>query len=234
MDLYRFFDKGGDLLYVGISLSAAHRASQHRSTQSWWPEVASMDVRHLDTDVRREAEAIERQVIIDEHPKYNVAHNARREVQITGLNDMRPFIWLCEICDQPIDDGAGHIELPVGEERRWDRELAEHRDRFPMKAKVPLQPLDWKELFDRPESPHWWAVHLACDPTPEGGGYWFDVARARWPRQLVSWTVHLMAKSWFFMPDEPGPRTDWDDLLQSSTMSNTVRTRRRVPIKAAS
>lgn len=75
MDLYRFYDEHDTLLYIGISLSAAARASQHKATQPWWHEVARMDVEHLATDDRREAERLERAAIAAEEPLYNVAGN---------------------------------------------------------------------------------------------------------------------------------------------------------------
>lgn len=74
MDLYRFFDDHGDLLYIGISLSAAARASEHRSDKGWWQQVAWMDVEHLPEGIHRlEAEARERTAIRQERPRYNVA-----------------------------------------------------------------------------------------------------------------------------------------------------------------
>jgi hypothetical protein len=75
IDLYRFYNAIDDLLYVGISLSAAQRASSHKRSKGWWPEVVLMAVEHLDTDDYAEAERIEREAIIAERPRYNVTHN---------------------------------------------------------------------------------------------------------------------------------------------------------------
>lgn len=74
MDLYRFFNNKDRLLYVGISLSAAQRAAEHRSSKPWWPEVARMEVEHLKCE-RDGALAIERSAIEREKPLYNVTHN---------------------------------------------------------------------------------------------------------------------------------------------------------------
>jgi hypothetical protein len=71
-DLYRFFDSEGTLLYVGISLHAASRASSHRQ-QGWWGGVARMDVEHLPPDVV--PEQVEQAAIIAEHPLHNVTFN---------------------------------------------------------------------------------------------------------------------------------------------------------------
>ena len=45
-DLYRFYNAADQLLYIGISLHAAARASQHSKAQPWWQDVARMDVTH--------------------------------------------------------------------------------------------------------------------------------------------------------------------------------------------
>lgn len=81
-DLYRFFDIDDRLLYVGISINAAVRASQHREEKSWWPDVDRMVVDHLDID-RSEALKVEKQVIIAEKPLHNVTHN-QRPVSVVG------------------------------------------------------------------------------------------------------------------------------------------------------
>src|SRR5690349_19519425 len=79
--LYRLYDAGGSLLYIGCSSDVARRLKSHRSTQPWWLEVAAYDsegpYRRLD-GLRREQSAI-----FCEHPRYNRQHNpvppARRE-----------------------------------------------------------------------------------------------------------------------------------------------------------
>lgn len=69
-DLYRFYDADERLLYVGISLHAAHRASEHRGDKAWWGDVARMDVEHLAD--RAEALKAERRAIRNERPVYNI------------------------------------------------------------------------------------------------------------------------------------------------------------------
>lgn len=93
IDLYRFYDEHETLLYVGISLSAAARASQHRATQPWWHEVTRMDVEHIDTDDRAEAERIEARVILAERPLHNVVHNrgSKRSAPCSLPADRPPF-----------------------------------------------------------------------------------------------------------------------------------------------
>lgn len=73
-DLYLFYDIDGNLLYVGISLSAVARASQHRSNAAWWRRVARMDVVHCVS--RRHAAELERATIMGRRPMYNVVYNS--------------------------------------------------------------------------------------------------------------------------------------------------------------
>lgn len=77
-DLYRFYDANDVLLYVGISLNAAQRASQHKQEKAWWGDVDRMVVDHLGVITRAEAERTERDVIAAERPIHNITHNTRR------------------------------------------------------------------------------------------------------------------------------------------------------------
>lgn len=85
-DLYRFYDAYDRLLYVGISLHAAQRASEHRGDKSWWPDVERMHVTHLDVD-RAEAHQIERQAILDDKPIHNITHNTPARTVTIAFDD---------------------------------------------------------------------------------------------------------------------------------------------------
>jgi hypothetical protein len=74
-DLYRYYDSDGNLLYLGISLNAAKRASEHRKDKQWWNEVATIQIEHLPTGDRARVLEIEADLIKAEKPKYNVVHN---------------------------------------------------------------------------------------------------------------------------------------------------------------
>lgn len=72
--LYRHFDAGGQLLYVGISLSAVQRLAQHKTGSEWFPKIARVDIEWLPSRaiaLRAEAAAIER-----ENPLHNRARPA--------------------------------------------------------------------------------------------------------------------------------------------------------------
>jgi hypothetical protein len=75
--LYRHFDADGVLLYVGISLSAVYRLTQHMSGSRWAEEIARVDVQTLPD--RAAAEAAERAAIADENPKYNLLRYTGRK-----------------------------------------------------------------------------------------------------------------------------------------------------------
>ena len=86
IDLYRHWDDKGALLYVGISLNAAARASQHSKDKPWWSEVATITVEHLGCISRSEAESIEAAAIKAEAPRYNVVHNGIGSMLRNGRN----------------------------------------------------------------------------------------------------------------------------------------------------
>jgi len=72
--LYRAFDSGGLLLYVGISKNFGVRWRHHAKNQPWWDEVQRLTVDLCAS--RSEAMAAELAAIRTEGPKYNIAHVA--------------------------------------------------------------------------------------------------------------------------------------------------------------
>lgn len=71
--LYRFFDKHGNLLYVGISISLPTRLVQHGQSSPFFTESVNMTVEWFDS--REDAIQHKKEVIQSEKPKYNVNHN---------------------------------------------------------------------------------------------------------------------------------------------------------------
>lgn len=67
--LYRHFDKSGQLLYVGISLNAVIRLSQHRDSSHWYDQIARVDVEPFPSRVS--ALAAERSAVQKERPLHN-------------------------------------------------------------------------------------------------------------------------------------------------------------------
>lgn len=70
--LYRHFDAAGQLLYVGISLSAVHRLAQHRQTAHWFDRIARIEIEWHES--RAAALAAEIIAIRRESPQCNVQH----------------------------------------------------------------------------------------------------------------------------------------------------------------
>jgi excinuclease UvrABC nuclease subunit len=68
--LYRHFDKDGQVLYVGISLSAIQRLAQHREVSFWFDDIAKITIERFQS--RQDALKAERDAIQAENPKHNV------------------------------------------------------------------------------------------------------------------------------------------------------------------
>ena len=77
IDLYRYFDADGKLLYIGISLCAFRRAVEH-SQSGWWNDVRRMERTPLGL-TRKEAEQVERRAILAEKPLHNIARHLPKE-----------------------------------------------------------------------------------------------------------------------------------------------------------
>ena len=69
--LYRHFDEGSNLLYVGISLNTFARLSQHKQHAKWFEKIKSVKIEHFET--REQAIAAEKWAIKQENPKFNIA-----------------------------------------------------------------------------------------------------------------------------------------------------------------
>jgi predicted GIY-YIG superfamily endonuclease len=74
--LYRHFNSDGVLLYVGISINAVLRLSQHRQMSHWYDEIANITLESFET--RAEALKAETHAIQNEKPKYNIQKTAIR------------------------------------------------------------------------------------------------------------------------------------------------------------
>lgn len=68
--LYRHFDADGVLLYVGISLSAVTRLSQHKEQSGWYASIARVEIEWFED--RETALRAETTAIMVELPKHNI------------------------------------------------------------------------------------------------------------------------------------------------------------------
>lgn len=68
--VYRLFDAGGILLYVGITIDVASRWDAHSDKKPWWGLVASATFSHH-PDIRA-ARLEEERAIAEENPRFNI------------------------------------------------------------------------------------------------------------------------------------------------------------------
>jgi hypothetical protein len=74
VSLYRFFDAGGTLLYVGITSKNSKRWDGHIRDKQWWGRVRTAVIEHYPD--RPSAIAAERAAIKSEGPEFNVQHRS--------------------------------------------------------------------------------------------------------------------------------------------------------------
>jgi excinuclease UvrABC nuclease subunit len=79
--LYRHFDKDGNLLYVGISMSVLNRIVQHERNSKWFPNLGHITIQEFGS--RSLAEKAERIAIKTEKPPYNIVHKDKAKQRIS-------------------------------------------------------------------------------------------------------------------------------------------------------
>jgi hypothetical protein len=87
--LYRHYNSVGELLYVGISLSALKRLGQHKNASHWFDSISSVKIEHFDN--RLSAQKAETEAIVIENPKHNVQKRTARkqEKELEKVNESR-------------------------------------------------------------------------------------------------------------------------------------------------
>jgi len=78
--LYRHFNKEGDLLYVGISLSSINRLGQHKDNSHWFETISRVEIENFKT--REEAVEAEAKAIFFEKPKYNIMRPRHNQLML--------------------------------------------------------------------------------------------------------------------------------------------------------
>lgn len=73
--VYRLYACDGTLLYVGVTNDPLRRWWQHAATKSWWSEVDHLVLVPFGSATA--ARHMERQIIRDESPLYNIQHAQR-------------------------------------------------------------------------------------------------------------------------------------------------------------
>lgn len=99
--LYRHYNEMGELLYVGISLSAINRLSQHK-TSGWFIEIAKVDIEQFET--RMLALNAEETAIKKEKPKYNKIHNGNNyELESIFDENNHVAVYYCSLSPHDCD-----------------------------------------------------------------------------------------------------------------------------------
>lgn len=108
--VYRLFNAGRDLLYVGMSSSPGTRWESHARSQPWWApdRVALCEVVWYET--RPKAAEAERQAIRTENPRYNVLLAKRTNADQKADRHRNPAVifrlppedkqWLADYADR--------------------------------------------------------------------------------------------------------------------------------------
>jgi hypothetical protein len=125
--------------------------------------------------------------------------------------------YRCAACGQPVAAGTGYIHVSTREaarvqeaDREWQR--AQDADWEAMTRGEPHNVgNNLSSFLALPDSAQWQVHHEACDDTDDDG-YWFDVGRADTHEKLLSWTAHLMGKTWI-------EYTDWPEFLYTRAIS---------------
>lgn len=202
--LYRLYTDGGQLLYVGITVDPGARFAQHRASKAWWHDVAGISIERYPD--RRTAFAAEARAIEVENPLHNVVRPSlanKRRAAPSPRPPAREIVWLCQACGQPVTDGTGYIHV-----NHMEIAVAERAERdFMARTTTPeghqsVTGEAWHDALDLLDTEARWQVHHGtCDPHPDSGDYWFDVARARTHAHLLQRTAHLMEKRWLDVTD---------------------------------
>jgi predicted GIY-YIG superfamily endonuclease len=107
--LYRFYDRTGALLYIGITVDFADRMKDHAKEKEWWARVDRSATKVEYYDSRRAALDAERDAIKDEHPLENDQHNEWLEVDSLDLDEP----WSVDAFVGEILKAATETELDV-------------------------------------------------------------------------------------------------------------------------
>ena len=89
--LYRHYNKDDQLLYIGVSLSAYARLSQHKANSEWAKSSVKMTTETFDN--REDALKAEKNAIINECPLFNVTHKIQEvDVEIANKEILAAYI----------------------------------------------------------------------------------------------------------------------------------------------
>lgn len=117
--LYRFYDEGDQLLYVGISNNWQQRLKQHYKASPFHQETAKITLTHYET--RAEVENAEKQAILQENPKYNKALNPNWENPAEHIQKIKFWVYSNIAPDDEHSLIVQELKTLFFEEERWTR-----------------------------------------------------------------------------------------------------------------
>jgi len=100
-ELYRHFDAQGNILYIGISLSAVGRLSQHKDHSHWFKEISKVTIQRFPT--REEALKAEQTAVFSENPKCNI-NLKKKEKDLKAEKEKRQKDFLQKVTPQEMSD----------------------------------------------------------------------------------------------------------------------------------
>ena len=140
--VYRFFDTGGRLLYVGIAYDPAERWKDHAAKTRWWKDAVDNTIEWYDT--RAEAERAEKVALRYEKPIYNKAGSltpyqgptTRRGMKTPRKVRLEDDVWADyeKLCAEkglsPEEDITAHVERRIKAHRAEIRREASYLKRL--------------------------------------------------------------------------------------------------------
>jgi len=90
--LYRHWSSDGTLLYVGISVSAMGRLSQHKTSAKWYELITNVTIENYNS--REELLHAEEKAIKSEKPIYNKRHNGKVLTKCSGITNVLTKLML--------------------------------------------------------------------------------------------------------------------------------------------
>lgn len=115
-----------------------------------------------------------------------------------------PITWTCQHCHGPIADGTGWITIERSDAYQHAREVKEWRASLESPHYI-----TGAELRDLPDKPRWNITHSTCDEVEDVTDYTIAIERIRTERDLLSWSAHLLGKTWI-------QHTDWDRVIRKA------------------
>ena len=83
--LYRYYDKDVNLLYVGMSSNALRRVKEHQKDKEWYWDIVKITIENF--DMHHELVEAEKEAIAKEQPRYNITPYEVKEGKVVWVFD---------------------------------------------------------------------------------------------------------------------------------------------------